>query len=287
MSYNRKQLQLSNDDGKTLTIIQEADASFTSEGTMTFNVPTLKLVSSDSGVTVDDVASKLSIHDAHHTTASMQRGDLTTLTTSDQSSLVGAINALAVSEMAALAAEAETRQLQIDAVTSSIGSVSNASTSSGTTLQANIDAANGAITAEVTRATTAEGSLATLTTTEKGSLTGAINEVLVTMESVDAGLQTSLDQEILDRQNGDTTNQNSLNQEINDRSAADQTLQSAIDTEKLRIDAILNMSAEDLNSFHEIATAYASADSSLQGLITTLTSRFDSLEAVVNEALSN
>ena len=287
MSFNRKQLQLSNDAGKTLTIIQDEDAAFTSEGTMTFTAPTLKLVSSNSGVTVNDVAAKLEAHYNDINTGVSQRGDLSTLTTSVKTSLVGAINALAVSEAAALAGEASTRQNQIDAVNASIGAASTASTSSSTTLQANIGAVNAAVTAEVVRATAAEGQLTSLNTGEHGSLVGAINEVLVTLSSVEAGIQTAINQEISDRANGDTVNTGAINQEISDRANADSNLQSAIDTEKARIDAILNLSSEDLNNFHEIATAYASADSNLQGFIVTLTSRFDNLEAVVNEALSN
>lgn len=53
-------------------------------------------------------------------------------------------------------------------------------------------------------------------------------------------------------------------------------------TEKDRIDHILNLSSQDLDTFKEIVTAYTNADSSLQNLITNLTTQFTALKAVVD-----
>jgi chromosome condensin MukBEF complex kleisin-like MukF subunit len=49
--------------------------------------------------------------------------------------------------------------------------------------------------------------------------------------------------------------------------------------EKARIDAILNLSSSDLDTFREIADAYQNADSNLQTLITNLTTDLAQLRA--------
>lgn len=85
-----------------------------------------------------------------------------------------------------------------------------------------------------------------------------------------------------DRAAADSVLSNSITQESTRAVDAENALDAKITTEKERIDAILALSAEELNTFKEIADAYTSADSSLQTLITTLTARFDALEQVVN-----
>ena len=95
--------------------------------------------------------------------------------------------------------------------------------------------------AEITRATAAEGVNATAIATETG-------------RAEDAAEATA-------------------------RAAADSDLESKINTEKARIDAILNLSSSDLDTFKEIADAYQNADSNLQTLITNLTTDLSQLRA--------
>ena len=80
-------------------------------------------------------------------------------------------------------------------------------------------------------------------------------------------LSSSLSQEAADRAAGDAAVQAAvdavaadLSQEASDRAAGDSALQSAIDAEKSRIDAILNASEADKDSFAEIVQLINSVD---------------------------
>lgn len=110
-----------------------------------------------------------------------------------------------------------------------------------------------AVSAESTRAQDAEGEIRVMVYTEQG-----------------------------DRAAADSVLSTSISEEKSRAEAAELALDGRVTNEKDRIDAILALSAQELNTFKEIADAYTSADSSLQTLITTLTSRFDALEQVVN-----
>jgi hypothetical protein len=118
--------------------------------------------------------------------------------------------------------------------------------------------------------------------------------------SADQALQQSIDQEASSRLSADLYAQDQImaiqTAHYTDKQSADQdrtairsefaTADSALDNkitvEKERVDSILALSSEQLNSFKEIADAYASADSNLQTLITTLTTEFNALKAVVD-----
>lgn len=118
--------------------------------------------------------------------------------------------------------------------------------------------------AEITRATAAEGVNAAAIATEQGRAEDAegVLQSNITAEADARALADST--EATARAAADTA-------EATARAAADTTLQSNIDVEKARIDAILNLSSSDLDTFKEIADAYQNADSSLQTLITNLT----------------
>jgi hypothetical protein len=179
---------------------------------------------------------------------------------------------------------------------------------------ASILANSAAVTAEQSRAETKEAELKTALDDEVASRISADSQEAVARQQVqtnlnaessarvsaDQGLQQSIDQEASSRLQADLDTQDQITDiqtahatfkqsSAQDRTAirsefaaADSALDAKITTEKDRIDAILALSIEELNTFKEIADAYTNADSSLQSLITTLTSRFDALEQVVN-----
>uniref|UniRef100_A0A6C0JTA4 Uncharacterized protein n=1 Tax=viral metagenome TaxID=1070528 RepID=A0A6C0JTA4_9ZZZZ len=118
--------------------------------------------------------------------------------------------------------------------------------------------------------------------------------------SADVALQQSIEQEASSRLSADLSAQDQImaiqTAHYTDKQSADQdrtlirsefatadtALDNKITVEKERVDSILALSSEQLNSFREIADAYASADSNLQTLITTLTTEFNALKAVVD-----
>ncbi len=99
--------------------------------------------------------------------------------------------------------------------------------------------------------------------------------------------QVSGDQTIDNVANKIITNTNDLITESTNRQNDDATLQSNIDAQKAHIDAILNLSTAELDTFKEIADAYTAADSNLQTLITNLTTDFNALKAVVDALATN
>jgi len=125
---------------------------------------------------------------------------------------------------------------------------------------------------EITRATAAEGVNASAISTETSRA-----------QDAEAVLQSNIDAEASARQtavsNEATARQTAIANEVSRAEDAEAVLQSNINTEKARIDAILNLSSADLDTFKEIEDAYKNADSSLQTLITNLTSDLAQLRA--------
>ena len=126
--------------------------------------------------------------------------------------------------------------------------------------------------AEITRATAAEGVNAAAIASETGRA-----------EDAEGVLQSNIDAEAAARalavSNEATTRASEDAAEATARLAGDADLESKINTEKARIDAILNLSSADLDTFREIADAYQNADSNLQTLITNLTTDLSQLRA--------
>jgi hypothetical protein len=114
---------------------------------------------------------------------------------------------------------------------------------------------------EITRASAAENINTSAITTEQNARIAGDDALDA---RIDGEVATSVANEATTRLDAD-------NLEITTRSNADTNLQSQVDNEKSRIDAIMNMSAESLNSFNEIVSAYTGADSSLQTLINNVT----------------
>jgi hypothetical protein len=129
-----------------------------------------------------------------------------------------------------------------------------------------------ALNAEIVRAQDAEGVLTT-----------SINTEIVRAQDAEGVLQSNITTEANARQlaisNEATTRANEDAAEATARFAADSDLENKINTEKARIDAILNLSSSDLDTFKEIVTAYQNADSNLQNLINTLTNTVNQLRA--------
>ena len=135
-----------------------------------------------------------------------------------------------------------------------------------------------AVSAETTRAQAAEQ---TLTTDLAAETTRA--------QTAEQTLTDNLAAETTRAQAAEQTLTTDLAAETTRATQAEQTLttnlatvESNLATETSRIDSILALSADDLNSFKEIVDAYNSADSSLQNLITNLTTEFNALKAVVD-----
>jgi hypothetical protein len=134
--------------------------------------------------------------------------------------------------------------------------------------------------AEVTRATAAEGVNSAAISAEQGRAEAAeeVNAAAVVAETAARVLAVSSEA---------TTRANEDAAEATARFAADSDLEAKINTEKARIDAILNLSSADLDTFKEIATAYQNADSSLQTLITNLTTDLAQLRADLDAHFSS
>ena len=171
-----------------------------------------------------------------------------------------------------------------------------------------------AVTAEQSRAEAKEAELKTELDAEVASRISADSVELVARQQVqtnlntestarvsaDQALQDAIDQEASSRLSADTlaqeqimaiqtahsTDKQSADQDRtvirSEFATADQALDAKITTEKNRITAILDLSLTDLNTFKEISDAFTNADSSLQNLITTLTTEFNALKAVVD-----
>ena len=77
------------------------------------------------------------------------------------------------------------------------------------------------------------------------------------------------------------------NLEIVARSAADAVLQAQVDTEKSRIDSIMLLSSESLDSFNEIVAAYNGADANLLTLINNVTADIAQLRADFDAHFAN
>ena len=126
--------------------------------------------------------------------------------------------------------------------------------------------------AEITRATAAEGVNAAAIASETGRAEDAEGVLQSNIDAEQAARVLALSTEATTRANEDAA-------EATARLAGDADLESKINTEKARIDAILNLSSSDLDTFKEIADAYQNADSNLQTLITNLTTDLSQLRA--------
>ena len=134
------------------------------------------------------------------------------------------------------------------------------------------------------------------------ALEGLINAETTNRTTAVSTLTTSLNQEIANREAAISTENNARISDINTlqqtidnletstntgRTSDKNDLQLQINNEKARIDAIMDLSSEQLNTFKEIADAYQAADSNLTTLITNLTTEFNALKLVVDTLATN
>jgi len=194
--------------------------------TVTGSADTGYTVGLDSAITTA-ISNNTAAISAETTRAEGVEGTLSSLTTSDKSSLVNAINSEVSRATGAEGAINTTIGSLASLTTSDKTSVVNAINSEVTRATAAESSLNGAITAETTRATGVEGSLSALNTTAKSNLVAAINEVLgdVTAETTRAeGVEGSLSSLT-------TTNKSNLVAAINEVAAAAGTGTGALKTQ--------------------------------------------------------
>ena len=254
MASLRQRLNLTAPSGEKLFLTQlSSGAALTAEGTMTMTLPTLKLISGDQ--TIDNVANKIitNTNDLAAESTNRQNADAT---------LQSNIDTEAAARATAINNEATTRSTADSTLQTNINAEATAREAADTTLQGNIDAEATARAAADTAEATARA-------------------------AADTTLQTNIDTEVSARQSDVQLINTTLASETTNRQNDSATLQSNIDAQKARIDAILNLSTTELDSFKEIADAYQDADSNLQTFITNLTTDFNALKAVVDALATN
>jgi predicted nucleic acid-binding Zn-ribbon protein len=137
------------------------------------------------------------------------------------------------------------------------------------------------ITAEVNRATAAEGVLQSNIDAEVARATGIEAGLRTDVDSVQAQV-TAHDSDILALQNlqaGDVTDlQNQLDAEIVRATGVEGGLRTDVDTVTGRVDAIIGTSPETLDTLQEIVAAFETADSDLQAVITNNSGRLTTAE---------
>ena len=129
-----------------------------------------------------------------------------------------------------------------------------------------------AVLAEQGRAELAEG---TLTTDLAAETTRA--------QAAELTLTTDLAAETTRAQAAELTLTTDLAAETTRATQAEGTLAADLAAEKARIDAIVALPIDDLDTFKEITEAYRNADSNLQNLITNLTTNFNTLLTDFND----
>ena len=254
----RSQLNLSGEDGSSITINSNiSESTLITNSKMKFEVQSLD-ISSGSNV-VENVAHNIILNRNNLSQEIIDR-------TTEDNLLQSNINTEIENRITAVTSEATTR-----ATNDSI-------------LQTNI----------INEATARE--------TQDTALQGNITSEETARIAADNILTNNLNQEILDRQNAILLEQNSritslnnLQQTIDNleistnsnRNSDKNNLQEQIDIEKERINAIMSMSLEDLNTFREISDSFKQADSDLTTLINNLTTEFNALKLVVDTLATN
>lgn len=254
MASLRQRLNLTAPSGEKLFLTQlSSGAALTAEGTMTMTLPTLKLVSGES--TIDNVATKIISNTTAVATEATTRAEADT-------ALQANITAEAAARATAVNNEATTRSTADSTLQTNINAEATAREAADTTLQGNI-------------------------TTEATARAAADTAEAAARAAADTTLQTNIDTEVSARQSDVQTLNTALVTEVTNRQNDNATLQFNIDDQKARIDAILNLSTAELDTFKEISDAYTAADSNLQTLITNLTTEFNALKAVVDALATN
>jgi hypothetical protein len=254
MTSVRQRLNLEAPSGQKLFLTQlSSGAALTAEGIMTMTLQSLKLVSGSD--TVNNVANSILSNSADIVTEANARAAADTTLQSN-------IDTEAATRATAITNEATTRSTADSTLQTNINNEATAREAADTTLQGNIDA-------EATSRASADTTLQSNIDAEETARVAAVSAEATSRVAADTTLQANIDAEATARADDVAS------------------LTADITTEKNRIDAILNLSQADLDTFKEISDAYQSADSDLQTLITNLTNDFNALKAVVDALATN
>jgi hypothetical protein len=250
----RNRLNLTSSGGQTLHLSQlDSGAELNASLNLLLTVPALKVVSGDD--TVNNVANSINSNAANILQEASDRASADTTLQSN-------IDTEASARATAITSEATTRSTADSTLQTNINAEATAREAADDTLQGNINAEG------VARA-------------------GADNVLTTKINTEISDRETAVSAEATSRTAADTTLQANIDSEAATRAAAVTSLQSDITTEKNRVNAILNLSQTELDTFKEISDAYQAADSNLQSLITSLTSDFNALKLVVDTLATN
>lgn len=250
----KSNLQLYDTAGEAKFVVAVSGAGEAAVSTVT--VPAFKIVSGSS--TVDNVATQLlgntaAIADEISIARAAEAANANAIS-AEVLARENAITGERSTTAANLAAEALARTNADNTHTADITAANTAIASEASTARAAEGVNAAAITAEATTARAAEAANAANITTE------ATTRIAAVAAEATARTAAIAAQEVL-------------------AAEARTTIQSNVDTEKGRIDAILNLSSAELDTFKEIADAYTAADSSLTALITAVTDDLAQLRA--------
>jgi len=181
---------------------------------------------------------------------------------------------------AAVTAEATARSSADATLQSNIDSEATARASADTSLQSSIDA-------EETRATAAEGVLTTNLATEVSDREAAVTAEASARSSADSTLQSNIDAEAAARAAADTALESSLKGDVAEGYNTLGKLEDKIQVEEGRVDAILDASEADKDSFAEIVSLINSVDTendeAFAGYVTSNNAAVAALQADVDQ----
>ena len=190
-------------------------------------------------------------------------------------SIVDNVAVKILSNATAIANEVSNREYADVQIEGKIADEAAARTSFDAALQANVDVEKGRITAEIEQRTAAVNAEAGARQQADSQLEASISAERIYSLEARGYIETMM-------MSGDSALDTKISEEKTRAEAKEAAIDAALETEKSRIDSILNLSSADLDSFREIADAYSAADNNLTNLINTLTTRFNALETVVN-----
>ena len=188
-----------------------------------------------------------------------------------------------------IASESSARQSADSVLQSNIDSEEAARQSADAGLQSSVDGLTSGLADEVSDRTA--GDAATLASAK--AYADAIEAASQAQDAAhDVAIQTNanaISQEVADRTAGDSQLQSAIDvltsglaDEVSDRTSGDASLQSAVNAVDARVDGILSGSTVDLDSLKEIVDAFEGADSDLQNVMTSNSSRLTTAEADID-----
>lgn len=254
----RQRLNLEAPTGEKLFIVQrEIDSAIESDTTLEFNTTALKLTSGNN--VVNNLALEMNANKDGIAAQTLERLDQYNNPTEGYTAYLAAEIA---NREAALVTLQATREQHDSELQTSLTNEIAARTAKDTELTATLST-------EVEARLQGDYNINNNLTSERFARTQADNDVRNARIAGDNTLDDSLDEVVSQRQSGDAA------------------VQALIDSVKSRVDGMLALSTAQLDSFHEIQTAYESADTAFINTVGTLTTRLTALQGIVNEFASN